>query len=109
MKIFRVPALCSPYVLLALLLLTADAPRAAAQQVSPQLFSGLRWRLVGPFRAGRVVAVSGVPGSDGTFYFGGVNGGVWKTNDAGVVWQPTFDHEPVASIGALALAPSDPR
>ena len=109
MKIFRVPALCSPYVLLALLLLTANAPRTAAQQVSPQLFSGLRWRLVGPFRAGRVVAVSGVPGSDGTFYFGAVDGGVWKTTDAGVVWQPIFDHEPVASIGALAVAPSDSK
>jgi photosystem II stability/assembly factor-like uncharacterized protein len=80
-----------------------------AQEVSPQLFNGLRWRLVGPFRGGRVVAVSGVPGSDGTFYFGGVDGGVWKTNDAGTVWQPIFDHEPVASIGALAVAPSDPK
>ncbi len=81
---------------------------ARAQGVSPQLFNGLHWRLVGPFRAGRVVAVSGVPGSDGTFYFGGVDGGVWKTTDAGTVWQPIFDHEPVASIGALAVAPSDP-
>lgn len=82
---------------------------ARAQGLPPQLFSGLRWRLVGPFRAGRVVAVSGVPGSDGSFFFGGVDGGVWKTTDAGTVWQPIFDHEPVASIGALAVAPSDPR
>ncbi|MGB6868298.1 MAG: hypothetical protein WBD93_01705 [Acidobacteriaceae bacterium] len=89
-----------------LLLATAAAP---AQSVSPQLFSGLRWRLVGPFRAGRVVAVAGVPGSDRTYYFGGVDGGVWKTTDAGTVWQPIFDHEPVASIGALAVAPSDPN
>ncbi|HEX5234983.1 MAG TPA: hypothetical protein VFW25_06585 [Silvibacterium sp.] len=83
--------------------------KTEAQALSPQLFNGLRWRLVGPFRAGRVVAVSGVPGSDGTFYFGGVDGGVWKTTDAGTVWQPVFDNEPVASIGALAVAPSDPK
>jgi photosystem II stability/assembly factor-like uncharacterized protein len=80
-----------------------------AQTLSPKLFSGMQWRLVGPFRAGRVVAVSGVSGSDGTFFFGGVDGGVWKTTDAGTVWQPVFDHEPVASIGALAVAPSDPK
>jgi photosystem II stability/assembly factor-like uncharacterized protein len=82
---------------------------AQSQQVSPQFFSGLRWRLVGPFRAGRVVAVSGVPGSATTYYFGGVDGGVWKTTDAGTVWQPVFDQQPVASIGALAVAPSDPN
>jgi photosystem II stability/assembly factor-like uncharacterized protein len=80
-----------------------------AQSVSPQLFDGLHWRLVGPFRAGRVVAVSGAPGSEGTFYFGGVDGGVWKTTDAGTVWKPIFDHEPIASIGALAVAPSAPK
>ena len=82
---------------------------AAAQELSPNLFSGLSWRLVGPFRAGRVVAVSGVPGADRDFFFGGVDGGVWKTADAGTVWRPIFDHEPVASIGALAVAPSDPK
>jgi photosystem II stability/assembly factor-like uncharacterized protein len=78
-----------------------------AQSPSPQLWSGLHWRLIGPFRAGRVVAVAGVPGSDGSFYFGGVDGGVWKTTDVGTVWKPVFDNEPVASIGALAVAPSD--
>ncbi|MGA7343816.1 MAG: hypothetical protein WBE72_18575 [Terracidiphilus sp.] len=82
---------------------------ASAQELSPQFFNGLRWRLAGPFRAGRVVAVSGVPGSDGSFYFGGVDGGVWKTTDAGTVWQPMFDGESVASIGALAVAPSDSK
>jgi len=82
---------------------------AVSQQIPASFFNGLHWRLVGPFRAGRVVAVSGVPGSDGVFYFGGVDGGVWKTADAGTVWQPIFDQEPVASIGALAVAPSDPN
>ena len=83
--------------------------QALSPALSPTLFSGLEWRLIGPFRAGRVVAVSGVPGSDGSFYFGGVDGGIWKTTDAGTVWQPLFDHEPVASIGALAVASSDPK
>ncbi len=71
--------------------------------------NGLRWRLIGPFRGGRVAAVAGVPGDSTTFYFGSVNGGVWKTTDAGVVWTPIFDGRPVASIGALAVAPSDPK
>lgn len=73
-----------------------------------RLFSGLRWRLLGPFRSGRVDAVSGVPGRPNEFYFGAVNGGVWKSVDAGRVWEPIFDAQPVASIGALAVAPSAP-
>lgn len=81
----------------------------AAQSVPPQLYNGLKWRLIGPFRGGRVVAVAGVPGSSTTFYFGAVNGGIWKTTDAGVVWKPIFDGQQVASIGALAVAPSDPN
>ncbi|HEX4007898.1 MAG TPA: hypothetical protein VHX60_17120 [Acidobacteriaceae bacterium] len=110
MKTLRPRTLLSLCASLVLLMLPLATPRVAeAQEVSPQLFNGLKWRLVGPFRAGRVVAVSGVPGSDGTFYFGGVDGGVWKTTDAGTVWQPIFDQEPVASIGAMAVAPSDPK
>jgi photosystem II stability/assembly factor-like uncharacterized protein len=84
------------------------AVSASAQSVRPELFNGLKWRLIGPFRGGRVVAVSGVPGDSTTFYFGAVNGGIWKTPDAGVVWTPIFDGQKVASIGALAVAPSDP-
>src|SRR5258708_19929610 len=71
--------------------------------------NGLKWRLIGPFRGGRVVAVAGVPGDSTTFYFGGVNGGVWKTTDAGTVWTPIFDNQPVGSIGAIVVAPSDPK
>src|SRR3984893_13425137 len=82
---------------------------AAAQSVPQELFGGLKWRLIGPFRGGRVVAVAGVPGDSTTFYFGKVNGGIWKTTDAGVVWTPIFDSEPVGSIGTLAVAPSDPK
>jgi photosystem II stability/assembly factor-like uncharacterized protein len=79
------------------------------QTVSPELFNGLRWRLIGPFRGGRAVAVAGVPGNSTTFYFGAVDGGVWKTTDSGVVWTPIFDSQPVGSIGAIAVAPSDPK
>ena len=77
--------------------------------MSPELFSALKWRLIGPFRGGRAVAVAGIPGNATTFYFGAVDGGVWQTTDAGVVWKPIFDSQHVASIGALAVAPSDPQ
>ena len=65
--------------------------------------------LIGPFRGGRVLAVTGVPGEPQHFYFGSVNGGVWETHDAGRTWQPIFDGQPVGSIGAIAVAPSNPR
>ncbi len=91
-----------------LVCLLATLP-AAAQSVSPQMYSDMKWRLIGPFRAGRVVAVSGVPGDGTTFYFGSVNGGVWKTTNAGTTWKPIFDKESVASIGALAVAASNPK
>jgi photosystem II stability/assembly factor-like uncharacterized protein len=96
-----------PRFIASLLLLFAGS--VVAQSVPPQLISGLKWRLIGPFRGGRVVAVTGVTGDSRTFYFGAVNGGVWKTTDAGTVWNPIFDEQPVASIGAIAVAPSDPR
>jgi len=80
----------------------------AAAPFNPNLYSGLKWRMLGPFRGGRVDAVSGVPGRPNEFYFGAVNGGVWKTIDAGRIWFPVFDSQPVASIGALAVAPSAP-
>src|SRR5438046_1934316 len=72
------------------------------------LYSGLRWRMLGPFRGGRVAAATGVPSRPNEFYFGSVNGGVWKTIDAGRVWKPVFDSQPVASIGAIAVSPSAP-
>jgi photosystem II stability/assembly factor-like uncharacterized protein len=90
-------------------LLLLFAISMAAQAVPPELFNGLKWRLIGPFRGGRAVAVAGVPGDSTTFYFGAVDGGIWKTSDAGVVWNPIFDGQNVASIGAIAVAASDPK
>src|SRR5713226_9036439 len=81
----------------------------AAAVVDPAFFQDLHWRLIGPFRAGRVLAVSGVPGEPEHFYFGSVNGGVWETHDAGRTWMPIFDGQPIGSIGAIAVAPSNPR
>jgi len=94
---------------LVIVLFLFAATSAMAQPAPTELFNGLKWRLIGPFRGGRAVAVAGVPGDPTTFYFGSVNGGIWKTTDAGVVWTPIFDGQPVASIGALAIAPSDPK
>ena len=79
----------------------------SAERADPQLFSGLKWRQIGPFRGGRVVAVSGVPGDPSTWYFGAVAGGVWKSTNAGNTWQPVFDGQKIASIGAIAVADSD--
>ena len=80
---------------------------AAASGPGQALLQPLHWRSIGPFRGGRVLTVSGVPGEPDHFYFGAVNGGVWETRDAGRSWTPIFDSAPVGSIGALAVAPSD--
>jgi photosystem II stability/assembly factor-like uncharacterized protein len=101
----------SPRLLVALvvLALVGFALRAGfAQPVDPSLLTNLKWRTIGPFRGGRAVAVSGVPGDARTYYFGAVGGGVWKTENAGTTWKPIMDSQPVSSIGAIAVAPSDP-
>jgi photosystem II stability/assembly factor-like uncharacterized protein len=84
-------------------------PIASGQQFPPNLYSGLHWRSIGPFRGGRSNAVTGVPGKPSTFYFGSVGGGVWKSENSGRTWTPTFDSQPVPSIGAIAVAPSNPN
>jgi photosystem II stability/assembly factor-like uncharacterized protein len=81
---------------------------AFAQQLDPNLYNGLRWRMIGPHRGGRTIAVSGVEGQPNVYYFGGVGGGVWKTANGGITWEPIFDGQPISSIGALAVAPSNP-
>jgi photosystem II stability/assembly factor-like uncharacterized protein len=79
-----------------------------AQQLDPSLYSGLRWRMIGPHRGGRTVSVSGVESQPNVYYFGGVGGGVWKSVNGGITWEPIFDSQPIASIGALTVAPSNP-
>ena len=84
---------------------------AGPNQVSvpDQAFNAMQWRSIGPFRGGRAVAAVGVPGSANTFYFGAAAGGVWKSVDAGATWKPIFDVvKGSASIGAIAVAPSNP-
>jgi photosystem II stability/assembly factor-like uncharacterized protein len=80
---------------------------AEAQPLPSGSFGDLAWRMVGPMRGGRTRAVAGVPGQPSVFYIGAVNGGVWKTDDAGRTWRPIFDGQPTQSIGAIAVAPSD--
>jgi photosystem II stability/assembly factor-like uncharacterized protein len=79
------------------------------QQFNPNLYQDLQWRCIGPHRGGRTVGATGVPGQPNVFYIGVNNGGVWKTNDYGHTWTPIFDDQPTGSIGALAVAPSDPN
>jgi photosystem II stability/assembly factor-like uncharacterized protein len=82
---------------------------AALAQISENLLKGMQYRLVGPFRGGRVIAVAGVPGDPQTYYFGGAAGGVWKSIDGGAHWTPQFDKQDIASIGSIAVSPSDPN
>ena len=93
-----------------LLLLVLFAFQTAVSQPVPEdLYQGLKWRMIGPYRAGRTVGATGVPGQPSLFYIGVNNGGVWKTDDYGRTWHPLFDDAPTGSIGDLAVAPSDPN
>jgi len=80
---------------------------ASGQNVTPSLYSGMRWRMIGPFRGGRALTAAGVRGQRDVYYFGAVGGGVWKTTNGAQTWAPIFDSQPIASIGSLAVAPSD--
>src|SRR5262245_17732136 len=86
------------------LFLTATIALAAAPDPAWQ---EMRWRLIGPFRGGWATTVAGVPDDPATYYFGSADGGVWKTTDAGVTWRPLWNDQGSASIGAVAVAPSD--
>ncbi|MGH7590116.1 MAG: WD40/YVTN/BNR-like repeat-containing protein, partial [Gemmatimonadales bacterium] len=88
-------------------ILIATASLAAAQ--APSTYADMQWRTIGPTRAGRARALSGVPGQSNVFYAGFDNGGVWRSTDFGSTWHPIFDQQSTGSIGAIAVAPSDPN
>ena len=94
--------------LLVLALSILALPAADAQQYDPSLFDAMRWRMIGPYRGGRTKAAAGIPSQPNVFFIGATNGGVWKTTDYGRTWVPIFDDQPTGSIGAIAIAPSNP-
>jgi photosystem II stability/assembly factor-like uncharacterized protein len=96
-------------LLVGLCALGASALPAAEPPAEPVVSTAMRWRLAGPFRGGRTITATGVPGQPNRFYFGAVGGGVWRSDNAGRTWEPIFDSQPIASIGAIAVAPSDPN
>jgi len=98
-------ALAPGFMFLLLPLIVARPP----DQFTESLEKGLKWRSIGPYRGGRVLAVTGVPTDPNIFYFGGVAGGVWRTTNAGLSWTPLFDKQSIASIGAIAVAGSNPN
>jgi photosystem II stability/assembly factor-like uncharacterized protein len=89
--------------------LPARSAQPASPPAPPGIYHDLEWRMIGPLRGGRTRAVAGVPSQPNVFYVGAVNGGVWKTDDAGRTWRPIFDDQPTQSIGAIAVAPADPN
>src|SRR5215813_2778336 len=89
-------------------LFLALLPLSQAQESTRDVLGNLRYRFIGPV-GNRLTSVVGIPGDSNTYYVGAASGGVWKTTDGGVHWDPVFDDQPVSSIGALAIAPSDPN
>src|SRR5450631_2375488 len=91
------------------LILATTGIAAAGPVISVAAFPDVSWRLVGPFRGGWTPMAVGVPSEPDTYYAGAAGGGLWKTTDSGRTWKPTTDGQPVTAIGAVAVAPSDPR
>jgi photosystem II stability/assembly factor-like uncharacterized protein len=97
-------------VVLSLLAISLSSLSAYAQEATANkdVLGALRYRHIGP-TGNRLTSVAGIPGQPNIYYVGAASGGVWKTTDGGVHWDPIFDAQPVSSIGALAIAPSDPN
>src|SRR2546430_10436242 len=98
--------------LLAVLSIISCSPPLAYSQVTrfmPTVAGGFGWRMIGPYRGGRTVSVAGSPQTTDRYYFGAVAGGVWQTVNSGLTWVPLFDQQPIASVGTVAIAPSDPN
>ena len=91
------------------ILLAVAFTTVLGQTVPQQAYSDMQWRLIGPFRGGRALAAAGIPGNPYIFYFGSVGGGIWKSTNAGLTWEPVGDGQMNPSIGALAIASSDPK
>jgi photosystem II stability/assembly factor-like uncharacterized protein len=98
-------------LLIALTAFSARAAESAPSSEKPEdrWFKGMKYRLIGPFRGGRSLTVTGVDGDPNVYYFGGVGGGVWKSTDGATTWAPIFDKEGTSAIGSLAVAHSDPN
>src|SRR5260370_10322569 len=104
----RLPLIKKMPVCAALALSMLSCPDAEA--VNPALWSGLKYRMIGPARGGRVTTVTGVPSQPNTFYIGSTGGGVWKTTDAGHNWVNVSDGQiPLGSMGAIEVSLSDPN
>ena len=95
--------------MIALALISVVLAALGNAQIPDNAYQEMRWRMIGPFRGGRTRAAIGVPSQPNVYYVGQVNGGVWKSDDYGRTWTPIFDHESSQSIGAIAVAPSDPN
>lgn len=108
-SIFRNVGLPLGFIFLVFTYLLANGTsNVFAQELSPEVYSSLKYRHVGP-AGNRVIAIAGLPGNEQVVYAGAASGGIWKSIDGGLNWQPVFDDQDVSSIGALAIAPSDPN
>jgi len=105
----RLAKRCTLFLLFAIVAALFAPAGNGTPQFDEAHLSGLKYRPIGPFRGGRTLAAVGVPGNPLVYYFGAVSGGVWKTLNGGITWEPIFDHEHISSIGSIALAESDPN
>src|SRR5437588_4712516 len=101
--------MASGTTLTALVVFVAGAPQAQQRGADGEQRNVLRFRFMGPSVGNRIASVAGVPGDPKTYYAGAASGGVWKSTDGGATFAPIFDTQQVMAIGALAIAPSDPR